>query len=264
MGIMNEEQTYHRLSKEDEQEIYSLIEGKLKTGSGDNAQTRKDKENRKKALDEFKLRNTPMQNDKPRSGWPKRLCYEHLPELLDIAGLGYLDILKCISKDPENRYVEPQWSSEVETAMCSCCEILSHSQRMQVLALINRILPEVFKSSEYESMTPLLRLTKASSVRTYCNAEMKRQTKELGVNDIYNRRYTPFSFNAIELNMIPYMSMSFDVSPHWLLGLDESRTVLAKDGETETIMDLFCFLPEERKQMVLQAVQTAVEKGGVV
>jgi hypothetical protein len=58
------------------------------------------------------------------------------------------------------------------------------------------------------------------------------------------------------------MSISFDVSPHWLLGLDESQTVLAANGETETIMDLFCFLPEGRKQMILQAVQTAIEKGG--
>ena len=64
--------------------------------------------------------------------------------------------------------------------------------------------------------------------------------------------------------MIPYMSINFDVSPHWLLGLDESRTVLAGNGETEIIMDMFCFLPEERKQMILQAVQTAVEKGGAV
>ncbi len=41
------------------------------------------------------------------------------------------------------------------------------------------------------------------------------------------------------------------------------HTVLATNGETETIMDLFCFLPEERKIMILQAVQTAIEKGGV-
>ena len=263
MGTKEKELSYHRLSKEDEQEIYNLIDSRLRAGSGDNAQARKDKENRRKALDEFKL-NVLRMNDKPRAGGAKRLCYEHLPELLDIAGLDYLDILKCTSKDPENHYVEPQWASEVETAMCSCCDILSHSQRMQVLALINRILADVFKSSEYKSMTPLLRLSKANSIRTYCSAEMRRQTKELGVFDIYLRRHGQFSFNALELSMIPYMSMSFDVSPHWLLGLDESRTVLARDGETETIMDLFCFLPEERKQMILQAVQTAVEKGGAV
>jgi hypothetical protein len=62
--------------------------------------------------------------------------------------------------------------------------------------------------------------------------------------------------------MVSYLSTSFDVSPHWLLGLDEAHTVLATNGETETIMDLFCFLPEERKLMILQAVQTAIEKGG--
>lgn len=262
MDTKEKEISYHRISKEDEQMIYNMIDGMLETNPGDNAQTRKEKERKRKDLEAFKLKITPHQNDKPRNAGPKRLCYENLSELLSITGLSYLDLLKCVSKDTEGGYVEPQWSSEVETAMCSCCDILSRQQRKAVLALIQRILPDVFENSEFESMTPILRLSKANSIRTYCSAEMRRQTKELGVYDIYRRRYTPFSFNAVELNMISFMSKSFDVSPHWLLGLDESQTVLAMNGDTERIMDLFCFLPEERKQMILQAVQTAVEKGG--
>ena len=183
--------------------------------------------------------------------------------MLEITGLSYLDLLKFVSKDPEGTYVEPSWSSEVETVMCSCCDILSSPQRKAVLSLIGRILPEVFESSEFESMTPILRLSKANSVRTYCAAELRRQTKELGVFDAYRRRYNPYSFNAIELSLIPYVSQNFDVSPHWLLGLDESHTVLAQNGETEFVMDHFCFLPDDRKQMILQAVQTAVAKGAI-
>ena len=264
METKEKELSYHRLSKEDEQVIYNMIDDVLKPHSGDNSQTRKEKERKRGNLEEFKLKITPLLNDKPSAKGPKRLCYEHLPELLDITGLSYLDLLKSVSKDPQGVYIEPKWSREVETAMCSCCDILSSWQRKKVLALIQRILPDVFESSEYESMTPILRLAKANSFRVYCNAEMKRQTDELGVYDIYRRRFTPFSFNAVELNKISYMSINFDVSPHWLLGLDESYTVLALNGETESIMDLFCFLPEDRKQMILQAAQTAVEKGGVV
>lgn len=264
METKEKEMTFHRLSKEDEQTIYNMIDGLLKAAPGDNAQIRKEKERKRGDLEEFKLKITPVLYDKPSTKGPKRLCYEHLPELLNITGMSYLDLLKFVSKDPEGVHVEPQWSSEVETSMCSCCDILSSKQRKEVLALIQRILPEVFENSDYEFMTPILRLSKANSIRSYCAAEMKRQTDELGVYDIYRRRYAPFSFNAVELNMVSYMSQSFDVSPHWLLGLDESHTVLALNGETESIMDRFCFLPEERKQMILQAVHTAVEKGGIL
>ena len=263
METKEKELVYHRLSKEDEQIIYRMIDGLLKANSGDSTRMRKEKEEKRKALEAFKLKITPLMNDKPSAYGPRRLCYENLPELLEITGLSYLDLLKAVSKDPEGASVEPRWSSEVETAMCACCDLLSHQQRKEVLALIQRILPAVFESSEYESMIPILRLSKVNSVRAYCAAELKRKNEEYGVLDIYLRRYNRFSFNAVELNLISYMSQSFDVSPHWLLGLDESHTVLALNGETESIMDRFCFLPEERKHMILQAVQTAIEKGGL-
>ena len=263
MSIKEQELSYHRLSKEDEQEIYSLIDRTLQTNSGDNAQTRKDKESRQKSMDAFKQSITPVVNDKPRPRGPRRLCYENLPELLEITGLGYKDILISVSKDPEGKHVEPAWASEVEAAMCSYCDLLPTDRQDKVLMLIRRVLAPVFDNSDFQSMTPILRLSKANAIRTYCTAETKRQTKELGVYDVYRRRYLPYSYNAVELNLVAYMSISFDVSPHWLLGLDESHTVLASSGKTESIMDLFCFLPEDRKQMILQAVQTAIEKEGL-
>jgi hypothetical protein len=261
MSTKEKETSLHRVSKEDEDLIYNLVDSELSAAPNDNAQTRKDKEHRREEFKAFKLR-MALSNDKPRPEGPKRLCYENLPELLEITGLSYLDILKCVSKKPSGDAVKPQWASEAEAAMCSYCDMLSPDRREKVLALIRRILAPVFENSDFESMTPTLRLFKANAIRSYCIAETKRQTKELGVYDIYRRRFVPYSFNAVELNMVSYLSISFDVSPHWLLGLDETHTVLATNGETETIMDLFCFLPEGRKQMILQAVQTAIEKGG--
>lgn len=262
MNTKEKETSLHRVSKEDEELIYHMIDSELSVAPNDNAQTRRDKERKREAFEAFKLKITPLLNDRPSPKGPKRLCYENLPELLDITGLNYLDLLKYVSKNPDGVVIKPRWASEVEAAMCSYCDMLSPDRREKVLALIRRILAPVFENSDFESMTPTLRLFKANAIRSYCIAETKRQTKELGVYDIYRRRLVPYSFNAVELNMVSFMSISFDVSPHWLLGLDESQTVLAANGETETIMDLFCFLPEGRKQMILQAVQTAIEKGG--
>ena len=264
MASETEQTALHRISKDDEEIIYQLIKTKLRIGPGDNAATKKAKEKRKANFDSFLLRITPLNREKPRAKGPRRLCYEDIDEIVEISGISYLDLLKALSKDPDGKRIEPQWATETEASMCSYCDLLSEAQQDQVLALIRRVLAPAFESEELNSMSSILRLSKANSIRSYCTNEMTRQTRDLGVNDIYRRRYLPYSFNALELNMISYMAFSFDVSPHWLMGLDDSKTVLAQSGKTEKIMDLFCFLPEERKESLLRAVEVAINKGGIV
>ena len=254
----------HRISKKDTQQIYDLIDSKLSAAPGDNAQTRKEKERMRKEVWVFRQNLTPIQNDKPGPNGPRRLCYEDLPELLRISGLSYLDLLKYVSRDPDGEYVEPRWATDTEAVMCSYCDILSPDRQEKVHEMICRILAPGFQSDEFESMPPILRLTKANYLRNNYIGEMKKQSEDLGVKNIYMRRLNPSSYNTVELNLISYFAVSFDVSLHWLLGLDESQTVLAASGKTEEIMDLFCFLPEDRKKMLCQAVQTAIEKGGAV
>lgn len=251
--------SYHRLSKEDEALIYELVDSTLKENPKDNTQTRKGKEKHRREFDAFKQK---LSADRFPSRGQRRLCYENLPELLKSTGLGYLDVLKYLSKDPDGNPVDIKWASETEATMCSYCDLLSPDRQEKVLAMIRRILAPVFENSDFESMTPINRLTQASFLRSYSKVETKKQAKELGVTDIYMKRCLPYSYNLVELNLISYMAFNFDVSPHWLLGLDESHTVLAANGKTEKIMDLFCFLPHERKQMICQAVQIAIERGG--
>ena len=264
MASETEQTVFHRISKEDEEIIYRLILNKLRVSSGDNSATKKEKEKRKLNFDSFLTRITPLNRDKPRKKGPRRLCYEHIDEIVEITGVSYLELLKALSKDPDGKRIEPQWASETEASMCSYCDLLNSGQQDKVLELIRRVLAPAFESEELNSMSSILRLSKANSIRSYCTNEMTRQTRDLGVNDIYRRRYLPYSFNALELNMVSFMAVNFDVSPHWLLGLDESKTVLAKSGKTEKIMDLFCFLPEERKASLLRAVEVAINKGGIV
>ena len=252
-----------RISKTNEQQIYQLINSKLSPAPGDNAQARKEKDRMRRELEAFMQNRTTVLNNKGRSHGPKRLCYEDLPDLLKISGLSYLDLLKFVSRDPDGAYVEPKWATDTEAVMCSYCDILSPDRQEKVLEMVRRILAPGFQSDEFESMSPLVRLTKAHYLRNNYIGEMKRQIKDLGVNKIYIRRYQPYSYNAVDLSLISYFALNFDASPHWLLGLDESHTVLAGSGMTEKIMDLFCFLPEDRKQMLCQAVQTAIEKGGL-
>ena len=87
--------------------------------------------------------------------------------------------------------------------------------------------------------------------------DMRQQvakTKEMGVSEGYYLRFIQFRFNAIGLSLLAYVAAASDISLHWLLGLDESMTLLAKNGRTETIMAYFCLLPDDRKNIVMEAV----------
>lgn len=254
----------HRITKEDEKLIYELIEKKLTINNGDTMPIRKEKEARREAFNRFKDRITPIVKGKPRKEGPRRLCYEYMEEIVKTTGVSYFDILSILSKDPEGNKIAPQWATKSEADMCSYCSIMTAEQQKAVLDLVKRVLASVFTSEDINGDTPMMRLYKASSLRTYCIKEMGRKMKELEINDIFMRRYMPYSYNALELNLVIFMSITFDVSPHWLLNLDESMTVLAPTGKIETIMDLFCFLPDERKEIVLAAAEAMTNEGGTV
>ena len=63
MDSKEKEISLHRLSKEDEERIYDLIDSKLMVSPSDNAQVCREKENRREALEAFKLRITPKKNN---------------------------------------------------------------------------------------------------------------------------------------------------------------------------------------------------------
>ena len=254
----------HRITKADEEKMYDFIWNELRVSANDSAATRKSKEKRKKDFEDFLLEITPLVRDKPRAKGPRRLFYEDIPTIMNLTGITYLDILKILSVDPDGNRIEPKWALDSEAKMCAYCDLMQPQQRAEVLSLIKRVLAPVFDNPTLNEESSIMRLYKANTLRTYCVKEMGRQVVDLGVKDIYHRRYLPYSFNALELNLISFMSISFDVSPHWLLGLNESHTVLAANGDTETIMDLFCFLPNERKDIILRAAETAISEGGAI
>lgn len=254
----------HRLSRADEDSIYALVLLKITETPNDNLATRKDKEIRRNQFAMFRKKITPIYRGTPRAKGPMRLCYEHIPELLDISGLSYLDVFNAIAKDQSGNPIEPKWSSETEDQMCSYCDMLSKAQRASIKDLIRSFLPSTFEDLDKQELSAVQKIVNANNMRTYCSNETSRQVEELGIVKQYRRRNVPYSHNAIEFNLLPYMAEQFDVSIHWLLGLDESRCVFASNGDTETIMTLFCFLPDERKSVVLKAVETAIANGGIL
>ena len=257
MDVFKEKQPIHRISKEDEAAIYRVIDAKLRTTADETKAVRTDKARRKAALEGFLREITSLAHVKSDCKGPRRLCYEDLTALLRIAGISYRELFEHISCDPDGNAVAPGWATESEAKMCAYCDMLSPEQQETLLALVRRLLAPAFFSG-MESLSPINRLTQAGDLRgANCIGEQRSKMRSLGVESVYLRRRMPYNYNALQLHLLPYIAKGCDVSPHWLLGLGETATVLAETTGAELIMDLFCFLPEERKEIVLTSIDTA-------
>ena len=252
----------HRISKSDEEIIYSIIIKRLSISPNDTEITKKDKIKRQADFDAYKEKITPRGRKKAGTSDPRRLCYEDLDEIISITDISYLELLQALSRDPKNNCIPVTWPSETEASMCSCCDIMTSTQRKNILALVRRVLSPRFEADDDRKDSPISRLYRENSIRIYSLHAMKKQVTNYEINDIYRRRLLAYNYNAVELSKIIYVCNSFDVSPHWLLALGDSQTILASNGETEMIMELFCFLPDERKEIILEAAELLVTEGG--
>ncbi len=151
----------------------------------------------------------------------------------------------------------PGWSSELEQKMCTFCATLNQKDRDKVEALIKNMLPPYYTDPQLKQFTPVQKIAYINQNRSYSVRSASAQVFAIGIEEQFTRRRMKYTYNVIELNILPYVAKVLDIPIHWLLNLDESTTVLAPDGNMETIMDLFCFLPDDRKRMVYRGVETA-------
>ena len=102
----NDATVYHRLLKEDEDKIYAFIRAKAEAVD-------KSEKNcaQVTALKEFEesLLKTSGNHPRTKEKGQKRLCFEHIPVLLNIAHASYLELLNEISKDPDGNRIKAGW-----------------------------------------------------------------------------------------------------------------------------------------------------------
>ena len=267
----NDATVYHRLLKEDEDKIYAFIRAKAEAVD-------KSEKNcaQVTALKEFEesLLKTSGNHPRTKEKGQKRLCFEHIPVLLNIAHASYLELLNEISKDPDGNRIKAGWATEQETRMCALCDMLTEDSRNHVLDTIRELASDEVRKLNLENrnldkyeeiiqikrtvtadeLQPVDKVAVASFLRSFGSHDVSAKTKKMGVSESYYLRFIQFRFNAIGLSLLAYVAAASDISLHWLLGLDESMTLLAKNGRTETIMAYFCLLPDDRKNIVMEAV----------
>ena len=267
----NDATVYHRLLKEDEDKIYAFIRAKAEAVD-------KSEKNcaQVTALKEFEesLLKTSGNHPRTKEKGQKRLCFEHIPVLLNIAHASYLELLNEISKDPDGNRIKAGWATEQETRMCALCDMLTEDSRNHVLDTIRELASDEVRKLNLENrnldkyeeiiqikrtvtadeLQPVDKVAVVSFLRSFGSHDVSAKTKEMGVSESYYLRFIQFRFNVIGLSLLAYVAKASDISLHWLLGLDESTTLLAKNGRTETIMAYFCLLPDDRKNIAMEAV----------
>lgn len=260
---------YHRLSKEDEESIFLFARAAAEAND-----IREGNSNHEKALKAFEKQLKRTEIDSLSRYSRKRLCYEHLPSLLEAVGADWLEMFNAISKDTDGNKIKVKWATDQEAKMCVLCDLLTDEDRERVLTLVRDLASEEVRklnlergdltkntgsvqsssSTSAEEMPPVDKVAIANYLRSFGEGDVLKKTEKMGIVPNYLRRFGRFTFNAIAISLLAYVAAESDISLHWLIGLDEGTTLLAKNGRTETIMAYFCFLPDERKSIVVEVL----------
>ena len=191
----------------------------------------------------------------------KRLCYKDVPELLEITGLTWKDVIEITATDFGQKNISATWANETERTMCSYCDQASSEFRKAILNYIKSAMPPSLTNAvEYPDMSTrncerLFELTLIRSPRYMATSEIMNS---LNLRMLFKLRKKPEDdFSIIPLGQLHTLYTEFDVSPHWLLGLGDTACVLAQNIETEKIMDYFCMLPDTWQSIFAQSVSKA-------
>jgi len=245
----------HRLSRRNEDIIIKLVQRAIMPDPKDTQDQRSLKESYQKHYAAFVQNNALIHSKRSHDSPPnmRRLCYEHLPALVTATGITYRDIFEAVSLTPAGAYQPPGWSTEAETQMCACCDLLTSDDKQNIYNLIKSLLCPKFLDIPAE-LAPVERLMRAVNLRAYSTWSAKNQARCLDLLPQYMQSRGKYKYNTIDFSLLPFVAVQYDVSLHWLLGLSSDYPVLAASGDTEMIMDMFCFLPTESKNIVTKAV----------
>ena len=155
------------------------------------------------------------------------------------------------------------WPTDDEDRFCSFCDSLSADNRKTVLELIKAVSNPKIVNLDRSDLSPIEIVYRTTMCRVQNNVGAKQELQKIGILDL-NAGYVRKDYAAMRLSILPYVSKQLDISLHWILNLDDQHIVLAKSGETETIMDYFCLLPPSRKTSIYEAVRNVVLKGGLL
>lgn len=257
----------HYIDKKEAEIILQFIEDYL-VESDDMSETEKEeiryKANRFKA---FKMkiatfRTTRCKN--PSKIYTRRLRWSDLPELLNISGLTYKDIIEAVCEKSGAEVKTIAWSTDAQARMCAVCDrFLTKRDRAIMIDFVKSVTSNAFRESVEADDAPAVKLFTYTSWKEARRGDTKEQIRAIGMEKKYLQRFGTGKQSLITFSQTHMLADMFGVSIHWMLGLGEDDCVLAQNGSTEIIMDYFCLLPEEMQEAIVAGLEMHVGFGGV-
>lgn len=249
----NENNSSYRLRINESNAIFEIVAAQCAIHPNDSEEAIAEKKAIEQAFLQYKKDNLDYEHSLSRK--PRRICYDNLDEVLNIGHISWSEYLQYVSVDPDMKPFEPQWALEEEKQLCRALDETSEDMRKKLLNLIMQFAPKASLELYYADSSPIRRLV--AMVRTRDDAQKKASSKMMEKNMLkaYDRLNQPSSESAIPISQMAYYAYNCDVSLHWLLNIKSCKCLLTPNETTETIMDVFCLLGDERRNMFINCIK---------
>lgn len=188
--------------------------------------------------------------------------YQGLDKLLEVLSMSYREFLVAVNCFPQ---YDVGWANDIQARMAAALDGMDEQQKDQIRNIISALMPEQISEALAESADKNLgwRLTDILEKGFNDDNFALKMYTELGAPDKW-RQHTKkaYEFIGCPHEFIPAIAAKTGISPHWILKC--GKPVLAKTESTETVMDLFCFLPMNYQFTIEQALTTAIKAGGII
>lgn len=177
----------------------------------------------------------------------KRINYEVLPLFLEASGISYAEMFALISD------VKCDWKNEYERGMNKFLDKASNAQLRFMKDLFYSLLPDELINYIEQDVT---RTEKVMRVVYYLyDKGAVQMMRNIGLEYSWTHGYAQRNFeNTFPLEKLPAISQVTGVPIHWLCNFDENAVILSSSSKVESVMDWFCFLPEDYQRVIYLGV----------
>ena len=256
----------HRIAKADEEKVWDEVNQILEgTPNMTELQKRELKYKRDK-VQEFKMKYAKRISERlknPTTIQMHRLYWENLPDLMKIVGINYRRLLEVVATDEDGNSYPIKWPSPDLELLCFICDkILDADARRILLDLVKSSAPMWIRELVESDRAPLNKLFDYTKIVEELRGETRLIAKQAGLEKEYIAKTAKNKETILAHSQIPLLADHFDVSVHYLLGLDENTTVLAENGTTEMIIDYYRLLEQNQRNALLTALEMHTGFGG--
>lgn len=256
----------HRIAKADEEKIWAEVDRILEETPDMTELQKRELKYKRDKVQSFKKKFSKRVSERvknPSTIQVHRLYWENLPELMKIVGINYRRLLEVVATDEDGNSYPIKWPNEELELLCYICDkILDADARRALLDLVKTSAPMWIRELVESDRAPLNKLFDYTKIVEELRGETRLIAKQAGLEKEYIAKTAKNKETILAHSQIPLLADHFDVSVHYLLGLDENTTVLAENGTTEMIIDYYRLLEQNQRNALLTALEMHTGFGG--